>query len=94
MWVKRFDFFDFINSFLDLDLSEKGGSKFYSYDQIDNAPEERSRGITINATNVGYETDHRHFSHIDCPGHEDYIKVYCMLMFRSHKKANTLTVQK
>ncbi|CAK8692826.1 unnamed protein product [Clavelina lepadiformis] len=56
------------------DLSEKGGAKFYSYDQIDKAPEEKARGITINATSVGYETDHRHFSHVDCPGHEDYIK--------------------
>ena len=64
-----------IVSVLFSDLAEKGGSKFYSYAQIDNAPEEQSRGITINATNVGYETDHRHFSHVDCPGHEDYIKV-------------------
>ena len=57
------------------DLADKGSGKFYSYAQIDNAPEEQARGITINATSVGYETDERHFSHIDCPGHEDYIKV-------------------
>jgi len=55
-------------------LSEKSGGKFYAYDQIDNAPEERARGITINAANLTYSTDNRHFSHVDCPGHADYIK--------------------
>nr|XP_009861134.1 elongation factor Tu, mitochondrial isoform X2 [Ciona intestinalis] len=55
-------------------LSEKGGAKFYSYEKIDNAPEEQARGITINASHVGYETEHRHFGHVDCPGHADYIK--------------------
>jgi len=55
-------------------LAEKNGTKFYAYDQIDNAPEERARGITINAANVTYETENRHFSHVDCPGHADYIK--------------------
>ena len=55
-------------------LAEKMGSKFYAYDQIDNAPEERARGITINAAHVTYETDNRHFGHVDCPGHADYIK--------------------
>jgi elongation factor Tu len=45
-----------------------------SYDQIDNAPEERERGVTINASHVEYETDNRHYAHVDCPGHADYIK--------------------
>ena len=57
------------------DLSGKGNAKFRSYEQIDNAPQEQARGITINATSLGYETETRHFSHVDCPGHEDYIKV-------------------
>jgi len=52
-----------------------GSGKFYAYDQIDNAPEEIARGITINASQVTYETDRRHFSHVDCPGHADYLKV-------------------
>lgn len=55
-------------------LADKSGTKFYAYDQIDNAPEERARGITINAAHVTYETDNRHFAHVDCPGHADYIK--------------------
>jgi len=56
-------------------LSEKGGAKFKGYADIDNAPEERARGITINAAHVEYETENRHYGHIDCPGHADYIKV-------------------
>ena len=55
-------------------LSESGGSKFKNYADIDNAPEERARGITINAAKVEYETENRHYGHIDCPGHADYIK--------------------
>jgi len=55
-------------------LAEKQGTKFFAYDQIDNAPEERARGITINASHVTYETDERHYAHVDCPGHADYIK--------------------
>lgn len=55
-------------------LADKSGSKFYAYDQIDKAPEERARGITINAAHVTYETEKRHFAHVDCPGHADYIK--------------------
>uniref|UniRef100_H2ZEC1 Elongation factor Tu, mitochondrial n=1 Tax=Ciona savignyi TaxID=51511 RepID=H2ZEC1_CIOSA len=55
-------------------LSEHGGAQYFSYEKIDNAPEERARGITINASHVGYETEHRHFGHVDCPGHADYIK--------------------
>lgn len=55
-------------------LAKKGGAKFRAYDSIDNAPEEKARGITINATHVEYETDKRHYAHVDCPGHADYVK--------------------
>mgnify|MGYP001767110540 FL=1 len=55
-------------------LSEKGFAEFKAYDQIDKAPEEKARGITINATHVEYETDKRHYAHVDCPGHADYVK--------------------
>lgn len=55
-------------------LSETGKASFKDYDQIDKAPEEKARGITINASHVEYETDNRHYAHIDCPGHADYIK--------------------
>ena len=56
-------------------LSLKSGSvEFLAYDQIDNAPEERARGITINTRHVEYETDNRHYAHVDCPGHADYVK--------------------
>jgi elongation factor Tu len=55
-------------------LAEKGGAKFRDYASIDNTPEERARGITINTTHVEYETDARHYGHVDCPGHADYIK--------------------
>jgi elongation factor Tu len=55
-------------------LSEKGYAKFEAYDQIDKAPEERERGITINTAHVEYETDKRHYAHVDCPGHADYVK--------------------
>ncbi|MBO5870570.1 MAG: GTP-binding protein, partial [Clostridia bacterium] len=48
--------------------------EFQAYDQIDNAPEERARGITINTRHVEYETDARHYAHVDCPGHADYVK--------------------
>src|SRR5918911_1735468 len=51
-----------------------GKAEFRAYDQIDNAPEEKARGITINITHVEYETDKRHYAHIDAPGHADYIK--------------------
>jgi elongation factor Tu len=51
-----------------------GGTKAASYDQIDNAPEERERGITINTAHIEYETDKRHYAHVDCPGHADYVK--------------------
>ena len=55
-------------------LSKKGYASFLDYASIDKAPEERDRGITISATHIEYETDHRHYSHVDCPGHADYIK--------------------
>jgi len=55
-------------------LSLKGMAKFEAYDTIDKAPEERERGITINTAHVEYETDNRHYAHVDCPGHADYIK--------------------
>ena len=56
-------------------LSLKDGNvEFLAYDQIDNAPEERARGITINTRHVEYETDSRHYAHVDCPGHADYVK--------------------
>lgn len=55
-------------------LADKGGAKFRSYDSIDNTPEEKARGITINSTHVEYETDARHYAHVDCPGHADYVK--------------------
>jgi len=55
-------------------LSMGGKAKFESYDSIDKAPEERERGITINTAHVEYETDARHYAHVDCPGHADYIK--------------------
>lgn len=55
-------------------LAKKGGAKFRDYASIDNTPEEKARGITINATHVEYETEKRHYAHVDCPGHADYIK--------------------
>jgi len=55
-------------------LSLKGEAEFRAFDQIDNAPEERQRGITIAISHVEYETDNRHYAHVDCPGHADYIK--------------------
>ena len=55
-------------------LSLKGEAEFKAYDQIDGAPEERARGITINTAHVEYETENRHYAHVDCPGHADYVK--------------------
>ena len=55
-------------------LAEKGQAKFTAYDQIDKAPEEKARGITIATAHVEYETDKRHYAHVDCPGHADYVK--------------------
>ncbi|MCD4760923.1 GTP-binding protein, partial [bacterium] len=55
-------------------LAAKGGAKIKSYEEIDSAPEEKARGITINTAHVEYETEKRHYALIDCPGHADYIK--------------------
>ena len=55
-------------------LSKKGGADFMDYNMIDKAPEERERGITINTAHVEYETEKRHYAHVDCPGHADYVK--------------------
>ena len=55
-------------------LAMKGDADFVDYANIDKAPEERERGITINTAHVEYETDSRHYTHVDCPGHADYIK--------------------
>jgi elongation factor Tu len=55
-------------------LSEQGGGEFKAYDAIDNAPEEKARGITISTSHVEYETANRHYAHVDCPGHADYVK--------------------
>jgi elongation factor Tu len=57
-----------------LTLQEEGLAEFKSFDSIDNAPEEKERGITINTAHVEYETDNRHYAHVDCPGHADYVK--------------------
>ncbi|MFH1025339.1 MAG: GTP-binding protein, partial [Nitrospirota bacterium] len=53
-------------------LAMKGQAQFRSFDSIDNAPEEKARGITIATAHVEYETDKRHYAHVDCPGHADY----------------------
>jgi elongation factor Tu len=55
-------------------LAESGGATFTAYDQIDKAPEEKARGITISTSHVEYETKNRHYAHVDCPGHADYVK--------------------
>jgi len=55
-------------------LAEAGGAEFTAYDEIDKAPEERERGITISTAHVEYETENRHYAHVDCPGHADYVK--------------------
>src|ERR671932_1782241 len=55
-------------------LAKKYGGEARNYDQIDNAPEEKARGITINTAHVEYQTEKRHYAHVDCPGHADYIK--------------------
>jgi len=55
-------------------LAQSGGAEFKAYDQIDSAPEEKARGITINTAHVEYETANRHYAHVDCPGHADYVK--------------------
>ena len=56
-------------------LAKQGKAEFQAYDQIDKAPEEKERGITISTSHVEYETDTRHYAHVDCPGHADYVKI-------------------
>jgi elongation factor Tu len=63
-----------LTSAITMVLAGKGFAKMRSYDSIDNAPEEKARGITINTAHVEYETDNRHYAHVDCPGHADYVK--------------------
>ncbi len=55
-------------------LASEGGAQVKKYDEIDSAPEEKARGITINTAHVEYETKTRHYAHVDCPGHADYVK--------------------
>ena len=55
-------------------LADEGKAEFSAFDQIDNAPEEKERGITIATSHVEYETENRHYAHVDCPGHADYVK--------------------
>ncbi|WP_298987659.1 GTP-binding protein, partial [uncultured Roseibium sp.] len=55
-------------------LAEAGGAEAKAYDEIDGAPEEKARGITISTAHVEYETEARHYAHVDCPGHADYVK--------------------
>ena len=55
-------------------MAEKFGGEFKAYDQIDKAPEEKARGITISTAHVEYQSDNRHYAHVDCPGHADYVK--------------------
>jgi len=57
-----------------LNLQDKGLAEYKSFDSIDNAPEEKERGITINTAHIEYQTEHRHYAHVDCPGHADYVK--------------------
>ncbi|MCD4736522.1 MAG: elongation factor Tu [Bacteroidales bacterium] len=57
-----------------INLQDKGLATYKSFDEIDNAPEEKERGITINTAHIEYETDNRHYAHVDCPGHADYVK--------------------
>ena len=70
-------------------LAEKGKAKFHSYTEIDKAPEEKSRGITINSTTIEYETETRHYGHVDCPGHADYVKN----MITGKLRGGSLTLQ-
>jgi elongation factor Tu len=84
-------------------LTEKFGGDAKNYADIDNAPEEKARGITINTSHVEYKTDKRHYAHVDCPGHADYVKnmitgaaqmdgailVVLLLMVQCHKLEST-----
>ena len=71
----RFIFCEYIFfAFIPIVLANEGCATYKSYSDIDSAPQERSRGITISAAHVEYETSKRHYAHVDCPGHADYIK--------------------
>jgi len=63
-----------LTSAITMALAVEGKAQAKAYDQIDNAPEEKARGITINTAHVEYETEKRHYAHVDCPGHADYVK--------------------
>ena len=63
-------------------LAETGGATFKNYADIDAAPEEKARGITINTAHVEYETTNRHYAHVDCPGHADYVKNMITVLLR------------
>ena len=65
---------DLNGSYYQAVLAKSGGAEVMKYDQIDKAPEEKARGITISTAHVEYETDKRHYAHVDCPGHADYVK--------------------
>lgn len=73
--LKQYIFNFFILVLADLNLAQKKG-----YSDIDNAPEEKARGITINVAHVEYQTEKRHYGHTDCPGHADYIKVLIIII--------------
>ncbi len=60
-------------------LAKKGLSELRDFSSIDNAPEEKERGITINTSHVEYQTENRHYAHVDCPGHADYVKNSCYM---------------
>jgi len=68
-------------------LSDKALAKLKGYAEIDNAPEERARGITINVAHIEYQTPSRHYGHTDCPGHADYIKVINIVIMHMHVNA-------
>lgn len=63
-------------------LADAGGANYKKYEDIDNAPEEKARGITINASHVEYSTANRHYAHTDCPGHADYVKVIYFIFMK------------
>ena len=67
-----------------------GGEDVKSFDQIDNAPEEKERGITINSSHIEYETAKRHYAHVDCPGHADYVKTVSYTHLRAHETSQDL----
>ena len=67
-------------------LNLKGDADFVDYANIDKAPEERARGITINTAHVEYQTENRHYAHVDCPGHADYVKNMCQLSRRKRSQ--------